>query len=335
MKSKNSPLLSCWPDGYSRYYSIANILRIVFSEKKIDILDVGGDSQWMSKFLDDNDLDYGLSIVDTRKPDFKNADTRIRYVREDFFKIKPSDFPSDVVMNTDVLEHIPADLKVSFINQCIDFSKSVVIFSAPQDHSDVTYAEEQIDNNYKKYTKKPQYWLKEHFEFGKPDPAVVEKTIKAHDLPYLVVNTNNLDNWLLTFSLNFINSELLGLAGMDEFNRFYNQHIHQVGDFEGEPYRKIFIVFKDVSLYEKYRSDILQFFRPDSSLRTEFLGKALSLIVDNVGPAVQNKDKEIAKLSKSLSQTQSALIDATTELHNIKSSRSYRYTSKVNKLIGR
>src|SRR4051812_32396717 len=99
MKSKNTALLSCWPDGYSRYYSITNILNLVYGTKHVDILDVGGDSQWMSKFLDDAELDYSLSIVDTREPDFKTKSARVKYVRQDFFKIKPSEFPADVVMN--------------------------------------------------------------------------------------------------------------------------------------------------------------------------------------------------------------------------------------------
>jgi hypothetical protein len=338
MGSKDTDLLSCWPDGYSRYYSISNILRIVFGPKRVDILDVGGDSQWMSRFLDSVSVDYKLTIVDTREADFKSSNPRLTYVQGDFFKIEPADYSADVVMNTDVLEHIPPDLKVSFVNQCIKFANSVVIFSAPQEHPEVTLAEREIDNQYKKYTKKQQHWLKEHFEFGKPDPLMVEKTIQKHGYPYLILNTNNLENWLISFSINFINSELSGIRDMDRLNRFYNQHIHSVGDFEGTAYRRMFVVFKDKSLFDKHSGEINSFFSPNTTDKIAFFTKAFSLLakqINSLESDKQKKDKTIVQLSKKLTETQNALTNVTTELNNIKSSRSYRYTKNVNRLIGR
>lgn len=338
MKSNYSELLSCWPDGYSRYYSISNILHIIYASKKLNILDVGGDSQWMSKFLDRVELDYTIKIIDTREQDFETKNTRVKYIREDFFKAKPSDFPVDVVMNTDVLEHIPSELKGPFVNQCITFAKSLAIFSAPQDQLEVTYAEEQIDTHYKKYTKKQQRWLKEHFEFGKPDPTVIEESIKSHGYPYLIINTNNLENWFVSFSINFINSEILGLAGMDALNRFYNQHIQTVGDFTGTPYRKIFVVFKDQALYDESAKKIQDFFKPDASKKITYLAGVFELIIRNIkgfGQNINNQNIMIAKLTNELVEARNSLSSTTTELNNIKASRSYRYIKKINKALGR
>ena len=297
----------------------------------------------MSRFLDDVYLDYKLNIVDTREPDFKNSNPNITYTRGDFFKMKKEDFTSDAVINTDVLEHIPADLKIPFVNQCIDFAESLVVLSAPQDDIEVTIAEKTINNYYKKFAGKQQYWLKEHFEFGKPDPKKIEAAIKKKGFPYICVNTNNLENWLASFSINFSNSEMRGLAGMDELNRFYNENIHKVGDFEGKPYRKIFIIFKDKKLYDTAKQKIDEFFAPDSSKKNSFLMKSITVLVESYAVRV-NEEKVLGKSFRELStklelternlkQTQDALVETSRELNQIKLTKAYRYANKAKKVL--
>jgi 2-polyprenyl-3-methyl-5-hydroxy-6-metoxy-1,4-benzoquinol methylase len=281
MKDKSSYLLSCWPDGYSRYYSVVNILKIVF-ELKINILDVGGDSEWMSKFLDIYNLDYSLNIVDTRDPDFKNLDPRITYTKKDFFELSldNKNLP-DAIINTDVLEHIPAKDKVHFINKCIESARSLVIISAPHEDSEVTFFEKEIENQYIKYKNESQYWLREHFEFGKPETRMIEDVLKKQKLSYVVVDTNNLKNWYITFSMNFINSEIVGLKGMDELNRFYNQNILSVGDFSDKPYRKIFIIFKNTELFIEKQAEIKRFFGANNLNNNNFISQTFDLITSN------------------------------------------------------
>lgn len=341
MQTKDQSLLSCWPDGYSRYYSIANILRIIF-DKDIKILDVGGDSQWMSRFLDDEKLDYTLNIVDTRKPDFENTSPYVRYTRGDFFKMNPADYPADAVINTDVLEHIPQKLKIPFVNQCIDFASSVVIFSAPQDDEEVTIAEHKINNYYKKYAGKQQYWLKEHFEFGKPNSNKISEAIEKKGLKYVCIDTNNLDNWLLSFSLNFTNSELLELPSMDELNKFYNKNIHFVGDFAGKPYRKIFVVFKDAALYDLKKDELATFFAADSSKKTEFLTKSISALVENYASnyrsstaLIEDLQTRLGLTETNLKQTQDAFVQTSKELNTLKMSKVYKYSTQAKRMLRR
>lgn len=346
MKDSRSSLLSCWPDGYSRYYSVSNILRIVFGTKEtIDILDVGGDSKWMAAFLDNSKLSYALNIVDTRKPDFENTHPNITYTRKDFFKLKKSDHHADAVINTDVLEHIPDDMKIPFVNQCIEFSESIVIFSAPQEDGEVTSAEMRINGYYKFGGGKQQRWLKEHFEYGKPDSTKIESEIKKHGYPYIKIDTNRLENWFMSFSLNFINSEVSGLKGMDRFNRYYNENIHKIGDFSGKPYRRIFVVFKDENLYRSAREELQSFFKPDTSKYLDLWMHFSDLLVDNFR-IIQNKDRAITKHLKSLEndrdllkvnlrQTQSAFVTAKTELDAIKASRAYRVALTMRRLLRR
>jgi hypothetical protein len=345
MKSNDTNLLSCWPDGYSRYYSVSNILRIVLSNDDLDILDVGGDSMWMSKFLDSVGMPYKLTIVDTRKPDFVNKNPKVTYSQSNFFKLKTSEHIADAVINTDVLEHIPKELKIPFVNKCIDIATSLVIFSAPQDDPEVTLSERKINDFYKNYADKQQRWLKEHFEFGKPNPSEMEAAIKMRGYPYLVIDTNNLENWFVSFSLNFINSELFGLEGMDELNRKYNEQIHSVGDFKAKAYRKIYVVFKDKALFDKHAEELTYFFNSDDSKKTEFLTDAMSLIVkavfelnSNLKSTIIESNSLSMKLIKSeekLVQTKSELIQAAEELKNIKASKVFRYGNRAKRIVGR
>lgn len=306
----------------------------------------------MSRFLDSLDLAYSLHIVDTREPDFKNQAPNVSYTKADFFDLKADQYMSDAVINTDVLEHIPDKLKFKFINQCLEFGKSVVIFSAPQADALVTSVEEQINKQYEDHTGKPQRWLKEHFEFGKPDFRVIEDQIMSRKLPYISLDTNNVDNWYLSFMLNFINTEVQELYGVDEFNRWYNQNIHSVGDYSSKAYRKILVVFKDRVLYEKHCHEILEFFKPDDSDKVTVLAKALTLLTHNMAKlhsAISEATITINKLSidrdslalghneleRELKAAQRAFMDAHNELETIKSGRTYRYITKVKKLKAR
>jgi len=337
MKQKNplpihdQTLLSCWPDGFSRYYSVSRILKLVFENKSLDILDVGGDSEWMYKFLNDAGLTFSLKIVDTRPPDAVNK--RVEYIRKDFFKLDRS-FSSDAVVNTDVLEHIPADLKLPFIERCLEFAKSVAIFSAPQDDEDVTTAEKAINELITLSTGKQERWLKEHFEYGKPSAAKVQKLIEQKGYAYTVVDTNNLDNWLVTFATNLTNQHITGVAKMDELNRYYNSHINQVGDFTGKPYRKIFVVFKDATVADKIIPKIESFFYADNSEKTTLQSKYMLELVKaayELQLAVRSESKKAVQLSRELDDQRAINQGMQAELDRIFSKR---WFVAINKLLG-
>jgi hypothetical protein len=343
VKIVKNNLLSCWPDGYSRYYSVSNILRIVFENKNINILDVGGDSGWMSKFLNSAGVSYKLKIIDIRKPDFINKDPNVSYIKADFFNHKLVDFIPDAVINTDVLEHIPKELKMTFVNKCIESASSLVIFSAPHDDPEVTLTEHKINNFYLKYAQKQQPWLKEHFEFGKPNTSEIENTIKKAGYRYLIIDTNSLENWFISFSMNFINSELIGLKGMDNLNRIYNENIHSVGDFKSKPYRKQIIVFKNDALFIKYSSTITDFFVANDSKRIEYFTEAFSVLLENINDLnislksliqknIVLKDKLI-KSTASLASTRQNSKIINKQLKDIKASKLYRFNNMAKKIL--
>jgi hypothetical protein len=333
---KDKSLLSCWPDGFSRYYSVSRVLRAAFGKKLINVLDVGGDSKWMYEFLNDAGLYFKLHIVDTRLPDFKNPN--IQYTKADFFKLNPTDFQADAVINTDVLEHIPRELKVPFVKKCVEFTNSIAIFSAPQDDDEVTFSEHTINDLNKKATGKQQRWLKEHFEFGKPDPQVIEKTIKDLNCPHMIINTNNLDNWLLSFSANLVNQNISEIPNMDELNKLYNSNINSVGDFSGKPYRKIFVVFKDKQLYEKAKPIIEKTFAPETSDKFKFSNEIVSAFVIKILKDKKQIEKLNAQLDESrenIAHREAQVKNLENELEKIFGKRWFKYLNKADSAIRR
>ena len=307
---KNSELLSCWPDGYSRYYIISRALSDIFGKQSIKVLDLGGDSKWMYEFLSEQGLNFSLHIVDQRKPDFKNPN--VEYTKGDFFKLSDKDHLSDVVVNTDVLEHIPRNLKMPFVKKSLELAKKVAIFSAPFEDPDVTLAEKSINNLYKNISGKEQPWLKEHFEYGKPKAADIEAVLKESGLPYVCLFSNNIDNWLITFTSNLVHQQVSNLRDMDELNRFYNEHIISIGDSSGTPYRRIYIVFKDKSLLKKVEK-LSKELSGDKTTKTLFYSKVMESFSDKI----ISMNKELVKVLKKSSENERKLQEANARLaHN-------------------
>ncbi len=304
---KDSELLSCWPDGYSRYYIISRALHDIFGKQKINILDLGGDSKWMYEFLNEQGVNFSLHIVDQRKPDFKNPN--VKYTKGDFFKLKASEYLSDVTVNTDVLEHVPKDMKIPFVEKCLELTKKVAVFSGPFEAPDVTLAEKSIDNLSVKVSGKQQRWLKEHFEFGKPKAKDIEAVLQKQSLPYVCLYSNNINNWLLTFTANLVHQQVSNLEDMDGLNRFYNEHILSIGDSAGTPYRRVYVVFKDKSLAKKV--DALQKeLSGDESTKTLFYSKVMEAFAGKV----ISLGKEAAQATKKSAENERKLAEAKVQL---------------------
>lgn len=345
----HSSLLSCWPDGFSRYYSIAEILRVIFANAHLDILDVGGNSEWMYKFLEASEMSFDLTIVDKRVPDSIN--TSVTYLRKDFFTYSFNK-QYDAVINTDVLEHIPANKRLQFVDKCLELSKGVTVFSAPHNAKIIDDLEHAINDLYSRANRGDQQpWIKEHFKYGKLDPKMLANRLNKSSWQYLELDTNNATNWYISFAINLINQAVLSLDKTDALNRFYNGNINSVGDYEDVGYRKMFVAFKDHGAYAKHHQAIRDVFRGDTTQRDEFNRKVVELLIGGIIDASRSLAKtteRLTELETKLSDLQKLVADQvavsqqiekekqqlSSELANLKSQRYYRYASKINRLIG-
>ena len=167
------------------------------------------------------------------------------YVQGDATQMTFDDNSFDLVVSTDVLEHIPLNLKKAFVEECIRVAKDYVIIAAPFNTEGVDHAEHLTNDFNKKLFKQGQSWLEEHFEFTKPEISLVESVIKKQKLEYQLIGTNNLYNWVLATHTNLIEAKHgLGKKKLTENNLTFNEDLLRSGDMSGPFYRHFFVIFK-------------------------------------------------------------------------------------------
>lgn len=247
MADKTSEQQRTSPDAYSRHYIVAEIIRQVFSNKKIDLLDVGGAGTYVDYFRGSSSPVKTVTVIDILPPPDKIEG--ITYIQGDATKMTFVDNQFDAVVSTDVFEHISDKTKDKFITECLRVAKDLVVVGAPFESEEVTHAETLANDYYKKITGKPHLWLNEHFELNKPKAENVEAILAKGKYKYLKFSSNQIDSWLQSILINFMKeTNVLERPLVEQFNQFYNSHLDQMGDFRPPGYRSFYVVFKNKAL---------------------------------------------------------------------------------------
>ncbi|MCX7996512.1 MAG: glycosyltransferase [Patescibacteria group bacterium] len=238
----SSKFITISPDGYSRYFWIMHVLQLLLADKKQTVLDVGGRGTFLDTLFREASLPYELTVID---PLPTPKDVPYRYVRGDGTQMIFDTNSFDAVISTDVLEHVPEEKKILFIQECIRVASKVVVIAFPDDSKRVDEAEHLANDFYLSITGRDHRWLKEHFAMKKPSIRTIVTYLDGLGYPYEILGTNNLDNWLLTVLANFIQEKYPAhTEALEQLNRFYNENIMEVGDLEGPSYRKMLIIYK-------------------------------------------------------------------------------------------
>ena len=153
-------------DQYQRYKTTA----LIVEKYRIDsidftILEIGANEHKnLEKFLPKDKIKY----LDIKLSDELQKDKK--YILADATnmpQIKDNSF--DVVIALDVFEHIPSNLRKSFLNEINRVSKILVIIAGPFDESEVTNTEVRVNQYYKNKYDEDYIWLKEHIENKLPN----------------------------------------------------------------------------------------------------------------------------------------------------------------------
>lgn len=286
------------PDGSSRFYMMADILCQIYhgSLKPIRILDVGGGSEYLRQQLDKSALKYDLTVLDIiEKPD----SMRGSYIQADATANGLPDKSYDVVVSTDTLEHIPAELKRSFVRECLRVSKEVCIIAAPFDTAGVDEAELAVNNFNKMLFGEGQDWLEEHFSFGKPKLEDVTIPFGESAIPFVKLGTQPLTTWLLNTHLNLVEARL----GLDPeahmaANRFYNAHLLTMGEFQPPTYRQFFVAFVDSHRQKDFKVEKYTKSATDIGVFVEYIHILMELIARRLTELVAEGASLTDKLSR-------------------------------------
>jgi len=270
------------PDGYSRFFILADILRDMYTShgKTIKILDVGGGSEYMQQQLQEAGIPYELTVTDILE---RPAGMTVTYIQGDATNMAFEDNAYDVIISTDTLEHIPRDRKQAFLDECLRVAAELCIIAAPFETEGVNDAEIAVNEFNKKLFGKGQDWLEEHLEFGKPTRKMFQDTLKRKKIEYDEFGTQNIATWLLNTHLNLIDAKL-GLTASDHVkaNQFYNQNILSMNEFTEPTYRHFFIMYTGGNKVKRFNLARYQNSEVDYAKMASYTSQLLSLVAERL-----------------------------------------------------
>jgi arylsulfatase A-like enzyme/ubiquinone/menaquinone biosynthesis C-methylase UbiE len=223
-------------DLYTRNYLIYQLLEKVRNKMPLRILDVGGRNGQLGKFFE-KDKYY---VLDLKSRELDDASI---YIQGDSRSIPIKDNSQDIVISSDMYEHIPSEFRISAIKEMLRVSKNFVILAAPFSSSEVENAEELANQFYLKIAGEQHPMLKEHIENSLPSEETLEIFLKEHGYDFFKISTNNISNWHLIQSLIFYSHKHeIPPEKLNSVFRFYNENFAVLGDHINPTYRKIYLI---------------------------------------------------------------------------------------------
>ncbi|WP_252254643.1 glycosyltransferase [Clostridium sp. ZBS12] len=246
-------------DQYQRYKTIEIIVKSVKEYYKIDklnILEVGSNEQLnLEKFLPDENITYS----DLEIP--KNISNNSRFIIADatnLSDIRNNEY--DIVVSSDVFEHIPDNKRKDFLNETSRVAKLVNINCFPFNSEAVESAEIRANEYYKTMFGIDHIWLKEHIDNGLPDINNVKRILEDSNKNYFMFEHGDVFLWEeITKALSFSEyiPELSPL--MQRIEELYQQNIFKY-DVGESNYRKFITITKDLNLNKHLESKLKNIF---------------------------------------------------------------------------
>jgi SAM-dependent methyltransferase len=177
-------------DRYSRYGAISRAVRSSLGPGKIDVLDVGDTTGYLSVF--DPDLrSIGIDLV--LEPEHLAGAGRIV---GDGCRLPFADGRFDAVVTSDTLEHVPQESREDFLAEVARVSRDVVVIAAPFDTPGVAGAEELVRRFILLATGRPQVQLEEHREHGLPGLDATAERLQSSGYRVRTAGNGNLHDWV-------------------------------------------------------------------------------------------------------------------------------------------
>ncbi|MCA9373689.1 glycosyltransferase [Candidatus Peregrinibacteria bacterium] len=224
------------PDLYSRNTTIAFMAQHLLPEQKLRVLDVGGHLGNLAAFFPE---ETRFTILDKKaQPDGE----QIEYIQGDANKIPFSDKSFDIVVGSDLIEHVEKPFRAPVIREMVRVSKGYVILGMPCKNELVERAEQYISDQFKRITNTEHPFLKEHSENGLPEEEKIVSILRKEDLDYTIIKEGNLMNWYIQQLYSVIQHGQNMEHEKYEFYQFFNNHLRELGNLRAPTYRTIFVI---------------------------------------------------------------------------------------------
>jgi O-antigen biosynthesis protein len=256
-KKEKPELYQLPPDLFSRNTVIAFLAKKLCSKARPAILDVGGYDGQLHEFLDDyakfvildrKPVPAGADGKDDQEPDSEESPQKPVYKQADATKIPFSDRNFDIVVASDMLEHIDVGERAQVVKELLRVSKNCVIIGAPFNGNMTVTAEDLIRSQYYANVGVEHPFLIEHEAMGLPEESQMDGILTEAGVKFIKVRESNLMNW-------FLQQLYTGTCSgeMEDFRKygfytFFNEHLGELGILRPPVYRTIYCILKDGSI---------------------------------------------------------------------------------------
>ncbi|MFT7667705.1 MAG: phage shock protein A [Planctomycetota bacterium] len=215
-------------DQYQRYRLVADIIgKLRKPDEKLVILDVGGRTALLRKFLPDD----SVHLVDVEESEVDEL------VLGDGSCLPFATDSVDAVVTFDTLEHVPAPLRVDFLKECRRVAKRWVVVAGPYATEGVAQAESMLEDFLQGKMELKHRYLAEHKANGLPLLEQSEKILGGKGGSVASIGHANLSRWLGLMCLELYmdrDPQLRSLAA--EYYAYYNKVLY-ASDYAAPVYR--------------------------------------------------------------------------------------------------
>lgn len=234
-------------DQFQRYKHVEEIINLIRKDTSYSILEVGANEHKnLEKFLKNDNITY----LDIEIPEYLKEDPQ--YINADATNMPEIETNSfDYVIALDVFEHIPKNLRESFLRETHRVAKKGVIIAAPHKDNEVIQAEIRANEYYKQLYGSGFRWLEEHRENDLPDTNLTKNFYKQNNIDFVYFQHGTLIIWEKMLDLHFL------FADKEKYHsqrflidEYYNENIYKY-DYGEENYRNFFVSLSNMDDLKK------------------------------------------------------------------------------------
>jgi hypothetical protein len=207
-------------DVFQRFKAIGDIVKSLALPTNSKILDVGGYPGTLADYL--REILPGMQIITLDRPQCKRDD----YISGNAASLPFKDASFDVVISSDMIEHLDPSDRGTAIGEILRVSRSRAIIGAPFKHECVDFAEEKINALFEKCMKSPHPWLSEHRQNPLPDMKAIGSIIEQSGATIQVFPNGSVISWFILEAVGILLDSYPGLSPVKSdlslhFNRFW------------------------------------------------------------------------------------------------------------------
>lgn len=244
-------------DQYQRYETISRMISTIKERMKVDkirILEVGANAQkTLSKFINDEIYFTDIQNIEELESDdhFFVADaTNLEGIEDNNY---------DIVVASDVYEHVPKQYREAFISEIYRVSKYGVIICFPIGNKVTEEAEKAVNDRNIQLFGVNHRWLIEHIENGLPTLKDVESIFKNKDIEYAKMEHGDIRVWEKLQKTIINMSAIQQIPALERIDDIYNNYIYE-GDYGENNYRIFYLLMKNIENKETIKNNICKRF---------------------------------------------------------------------------